>query len=299
MDQTSGVKRQIMDYYNSVGWKNIQDGVFHNASREDLRPVAQEYIHRCRMRVKRHLPEKGEYLLDAGSGPIQYPEYLEYSRDYRYRVCLDISRLALVEARERIGDHGLMVLGDIAHLPFRKGAVDGVVSLHAVHHIPGEEQLQAFHEMWRVLKDSGAAVIVHSWGNLAPIQRVFRRPMKWIIRARRWISRLLSGQGMADQRAGEGQKAADIQIQSPTFRHDFNWVQKNLGSLPGFRLLIWRTINTKFSRVFIHRFFFGKLWLRLLYSLEEKAPVFFARYGQYPMIIYHGSTEPIDSGNEG
>ena len=298
MDQKPGIKNQIMEYYNSVGWKNIREGVFHNASREDLRPVAREYVHRCRMRVLRHISAKGTYLVDAGSGPIQYPEYLEYSRGYRYRVCLDISRLALVEARERIGNHGLMVLGDISHLPFRKGAADGVVSLHAVHHIPGEEQLGAFKEMQRILKPGRTAVVVHSWGNLAPIQKIFRRPVRWVLRLRKRFSSIRS-RSNNDQQASEGKPIAVDTIQSPTFRHDFNWVQENLGSFPGFKLLVWRTVNPKFSRVFISRFFFGRFWLRLLYFLEERAPVFFARFGQYPMIIFNGSTEYKDSGNEG
>ena len=104
------VQRQVREFYDSVGWQEISAGVYQNARYEDLRPVSREYVHHCHMRVNRHLPLEGEYLLDAGSGPIQYPEYLEYSRGYRFRVCLDLSRRALRGARERVGEHGLLSL---------------------------------------------------------------------------------------------------------------------------------------------------------------------------------------------
>ena len=84
------VKAEVRAYYDSVGWSQIGEGLFQNARYEDLRPVSREYIQRCHRRVGRHLPAKGKLLLDAGSGPIQYPEYLEYSGGFRYRVCLDI-----------------------------------------------------------------------------------------------------------------------------------------------------------------------------------------------------------------
>ena len=50
-------------------------------------------------------------------------------------MCLDISIVALMEARERIGKHGLFVVGDIAHLPFANDAVDDIVTLHTIHHV--------------------------------------------------------------------------------------------------------------------------------------------------------------------
>jgi ubiquinone/menaquinone biosynthesis C-methylase UbiE len=77
-------------------------------------------------------------MLDAGSGPIQYPEYLEFSKGYQRRVCADISFVALQEARKRIGDHGLYVVCDIANLPFKSAAFEGMVSLHTIHHLPYE-----------------------------------------------------------------------------------------------------------------------------------------------------------------
>ncbi len=71
------VKQQVRAFYDQVGWKTVGEGVYQNARYEDLRPVSREYIHRCHLRVNRHLTSIGDLLLDAGSGPVQYPEYLD------------------------------------------------------------------------------------------------------------------------------------------------------------------------------------------------------------------------------
>ena len=33
------IKRQVRDFYDSVGWKEIAEGLYQNARYEDLRPV--------------------------------------------------------------------------------------------------------------------------------------------------------------------------------------------------------------------------------------------------------------------
>ncbi|HNS64651.1 MAG TPA: hypothetical protein PKN11_09495, partial [Anaerolineaceae bacterium] len=89
------IKQEVRHFYDRVGWQTEADGQYQNAQYEDLRPVSQQYIHRCHLRVNRHLKPHGRYLLDAGSGPVQYPEYLTYSKGYERRVCADISPVAL------------------------------------------------------------------------------------------------------------------------------------------------------------------------------------------------------------
>ncbi|NJD59814.1 MAG: methyltransferase domain-containing protein, partial [Anaerolineae bacterium] len=159
------VKHQVREFYDRVGWQTESDGFYQNASYEDLRPVSQEYIHKCHLRVLRHLNLRGRYLMDAGSGPIQYPEYLEYSKGYQYRVCADISFVALQEARKRIKAHGLFVVCDIANLPFKSGCLDGLVSLHTLHHLPAQEHVQGYQELHRTLAENGKGVIVNGWDN--------------------------------------------------------------------------------------------------------------------------------------
>ena len=290
INSESDIKQSVREFYDSVGWKQIGDDIYQNARYEDLRPVSREYIHRCHLRVTRHLNREGEYLLDAGSGPIQYPEYLEYSSDFRYRVCLDISVLALKEARERIGSHGLFVVGDVANLPFRNNAFDGVVSLHTVHHLPAEEQRQAFEELTRVLRAGRKAIIVYSWGDHALLVRLTQLPIRIAFNILKLYRRLWRKGDAASLPGGVSVDTETVQLLRAsgtfTYKHGYDWVTRELLDLPGLQIVVWRSVSTAFLRAFIHRPFLGEWWLRALFWAEERAPHLFGRIGQYPMILF-------------
>ena len=147
---------------------------YQNARYEDLRPVSAEYIRRCHLRVNRFIKNEGQMLLDAGSGPVQYPEYLTYSQNYKFRVCADISIIALKEARKRLGDKGLYVVTDVANLPFKKDTFDGLVSLHTLHHLQLEDQKKAYEEFYRVLRPESSAVVVNGWMDSPLMRRSLR-----------------------------------------------------------------------------------------------------------------------------
>ncbi|MEJ5225293.1 MAG: class I SAM-dependent methyltransferase, partial [Anaerolineales bacterium] len=169
---TDHSRQDVRDFYDRIGWSLQDDGLYQNARYEDLRPVAAEYIHRCHLRLKSYLAPSGDYLLDAGSGPVQYPEYLTYSQDYRYRVCADLSITALKEARKRLGDKGLFVVCDITRLPFKSDAFDGIVSLHAIHHVDVDKQPATYAELYRTLKPGRSAAIVNAWKKPALMEKL-------------------------------------------------------------------------------------------------------------------------------
>jgi SAM-dependent methyltransferase len=276
------IKRQVREFYNQVGWQEASDGFYQNATYEDLRPVAQEYIHNCHLRVLRHLNPTGRFLLDAGSGPIQYPEYLEYSKGYQHRVCADISFVALQEARKRIGLHGLLAVCDIANLPFISNTFDGLVSLHTIHHLPTQEHIRAYQELYRTLAPAGRGVIVNGWDN-PPLTRFLDF---WIGLVNRLYAAFHHQPTAAEQE----------QILSPSIRpstargtyvrkHDAAWLQKEVGSLMPINIWCWRSISVRFLRTFIHERFAGRWLLKLIYLKEELFPHFLGKYGQYPLIV--------------
>lgn len=282
------IKQDVRKFYDDIGWKEIGDGVYQNARYEDLRPVSWEYIHNCHLRVCRHLNQEGRYFLDAGSGPIQYPEYLEYSQGYQARVCADISIVALAEARQRIGDrssggNGLFVVADIANLPFRRDAFDGVVSLHTIHHLPIEEHKQAYQEVYRVLAPSKSAVVVNGWQD-SSLMRFFVIPIKWKNRARKRIRKSVNNFRRGRSNTSNGNQK---QKGKGTFvsKHDVEWLKREVGSLMNLEILVWRSVSVRFLRGYIFPDLGGKWLLRKLYGLEERFPHFFGEHGQYPLIV--------------
>ncbi len=269
----ANTREQVREFYDRIGWSQVGEGLYQNARYEDLRPVSREYIHRCHMRVKRHLAPSGDYFLDAGSGPVQYPEYLTYSEGYRYRVCADISITALREARQRLGAHGLYVVADVAALPFKEGAFDGAVSLHTFHHLPLEEHRRAYEELLRVLKAERQAVVVNGWDD--PL--LMRLAFPFI-----QLARLLTGRPLKrkkDWRASDHPEGTFVAKMTP------RWLKRELHPLTDFRIYPWRSLSTTFLRWFIRPRWGGKAILRLVYWLEEHFPRFFGEQGQYPMIV--------------
>ncbi len=284
MSSQTDIKQQVREFYDQVGWQEVGEGLYQNAHYEDLRPVTRQYIHRCHLRLLRHLKPSGRYFLDAGSGPIQYPEYLAYSQGYRYRVCADISITALQEARTRIGEHGLFVVADIANLPFKERVFEGVVSLHTIHHLPEDEHLQAYQELYRLLAEDCRAVVVNGWPS-SRMMSAFEPLMRLSRRLRSAAGRLRGGPrperkpGKAKSDRGSAQKGTF------TSRHDYDWVQSVVRAEMPLEILVWRSVSVRFLRTLVHSWLGGRYWLRLLYWLEERYPRYFGEVGQYPLIV--------------
>ena len=270
MSLNQDVKREVREFYNQVGWQEISDGLYQNAHYEDLRPIVRDYIHRCHLRVGRHLASEGRLLLDAGSGPIQYPEYLTYSKNYQKRVCADISHTALLAARNRIGEHGLFVICDVSRLPFASESFDGLVSLHTVHHLPKEDHVGTYFEFYRVLNAGKQAVVVNGWDR-SPLMNMMDA-IKRRLKARKGLST-------------EKKDAVSKEQGTHVVKHDAKWLRQSLKGLFKYKVLVWRTPSVNVMRFFIREEWRGRSILRLLFWFEERFPRFFGEKGLYPMIV--------------
>jgi SAM-dependent methyltransferase len=288
------MKPDVREFYDTIGWSQVDDGGeagprYQNARYEDLRPVSQEYIRLCHLRVNRHLAPAGRYLLDAGSGPIQYEEYLAYSQGYDYRVCADMSITALKEAREKIGGHGLFVVADIAELPFKKEAFDGVVTLHTIHHLPAEEHLGAYRALHRILAPGRTAVVVNGWSASA-LMDPFRAFSRFRKRAWLFLRRLLGRSKIEDRRLvlseGEGSKTEYPEVKSTFVEKDNpRWFKRTVQKEMDAEILVWRSASVHFMKNYIFENRGGKRILDWLYRLEERWPRFFGEKGTYPLIV--------------
>jgi len=280
------VKGQIRHFYDQVGWQKEADGYFQNARYEDLRPVSSEYIHRCHLRVKRYLKPSGDYLLDAGSGPVQYDEYLTYSENYNFRVCMDLSIVALKEARQRLPEKGLCVVADIARLPFKPEAFDGIVSLHTIHHVPIEQKMDVYAGLYKCLKPGSSMVTVDGW-NEVPLQRAMNLLMAAANKLRRKSEKHVAEMNSASDEKSVTQNTASNPAPLGTYvlKTSAHWFKQAMGSKLPYKILVWRSVSVKFLRTVIHPRSGGKFWLKILYRLEEWFPKYFGENGQYPIIL--------------
>lgn len=286
------IKKNVREFYDRVGWQMVDESLYQNARYEDLRPVSRAYIHRCHMRINRHLAPEGHYLLDAGSGPVQYPEYLTYSEGYHARVCMDISIVALKEARKRLGEHGLYVVGDIAHLPFKSEVFDGIVSLHTIHHVPMEDKLPAYDELYRTLNPGKKMAVVNGWTN-APLSKWLSGFADFMKRLRGWWLRKFKNQQpdapklKSESAELEGAEESPSAKPSGTYVQKLNaeWLTQALEGRMDFEILVWRSVSVSFLRSVIYPDWGGRLWLKVIFWLEERFPRLLGRIGQYPLVV--------------
>jgi len=283
----SDLKQQVSKFYDQVGWQKEADGWYQNARYEDLRPVSAEYIHKCHMRVKRHLAPSGKYLLDAGSGPVQYDEYLTYSEWYQYRVCMDLSFVALQEARKRLGDKGIYIIADIANLPFATDTFDGIVSLHTIHHVPIDEKVDVYKGLHRCLKPGRRLVTVDGWSEV-PLGSAMAFMMRVANRMRRWTGKEASpmpNEASAVQTDATEENSSQAPAGTFVLKTSAKWFHSVMeGQLP-YEIRVWRSVSVKFLRSVIQPEWAGRFWLKVLYQLEEWFPHYFGEKGQYPLII--------------
>ncbi len=147
----------------------------------DFREVSSKYIRNSFTKASIFYPSSGKYLLDIASGPIGLPEYMELSNGYEYRICVDISINALIQAKiniERAGRKGIYICGDITNIPIQDNSCDMVLSQHTLYHIPKNDQFTAVNEMYRVAKEESKIVIIYNWFYIELSSKVSYYPVK-------------------------------------------------------------------------------------------------------------------------
>ncbi len=283
-------KKILQDFYDQLGWlKGDQDTArYVDAIKwEDLRPVVSDYAHRCHLRVNRYIPNTGVYLLDAGSGPVQYEDYLTYSNGYQYRLCVDISLLALKEARKKLGERGIYILGDITNIPLQDGSVDGAISLHTVYHVPADEQLNAFRELYRTIKPGTSAAVVYSWRN-SPLMNFFMFPRKIQKQLRRLVAWAKSLIKKIIRWKGKPLAVSQSNPPANPYHHayDYRFIVENLADL-NVRVFPWRSVGVPFMKTYVHPHLLGRQIMDAVYNFEERSPDLAARIGQYPIVVLY------------
>jgi ubiquinone/menaquinone biosynthesis C-methylase UbiE/uncharacterized protein YbaR (Trm112 family) len=267
-------KQLVQNFYNQKGWFTNDEGNYEDAViYEDLREVSRDYLKKCHDRVSRFLNFSGTYMLDAASGALQYPDYLQYSDGYKYRVCVDFSFQALSEAKKKLGSKGIYVLADMTNMPFKDGVMDGFVSLNTIYHIPKDEQVTAINELYRLLAKGGKGVVVYDWFKHSPWMNFWMLPFRGVVFIK---NRILNGIGKVF-----GTKGAEKRLYFYT--HKPEYFRKNL---PPYKLFVWRSLSVHFMRYYIYPWLFGKQILDWVYSMEEKEPEKCGLKGEYPMLIF-------------
>lgn len=267
-------KHWVKNFYDQKGWLTDETGFYTDAIiYEDLREVSRDYIKKCHKRVGRYIVPSGKYLLDAASGAVQYPEYIEYSANYEYRICVDFSFMALSEAKKKMGNKGICILCDITDLPFKDNSIDCFLSLHTVYHIPKNEQVTAIKELYRVLMPKGKGIVVYDWYKHSVWMNIWLLPFRGFVFVKNRITEVVE-----ILFAGKSSKGRLY-----FYAHPARYFKKHL---PPYQIKVWRSVSVPFMQYYIHSWFFGKQILNWIYKEEEKNPEQCGLKGEYPLMVF-------------
>jgi len=268
-------EEKVSKFYNKLGWET-DVGITEDARRfEDLRESARDYLSRCRLRVLRHIPETGENILDMASGPIQYEEYLEYSKNFKKRYCVDLSSSALEDAKKKIGDHGVFLNGSFFDIPLDENFFDCAISLHTIYHIDKDKQEEAVRKLIYVTKPGQPIIVVYSnpskifkW-----VSRLIRLPFLLLRKPKELLEKLI--------KKSVQKKDLDLYF----YTHPIKWWNRFGDVATNIKIMPWRSLNTDIQKCLIPNNEMGKKMFDMIFNLEERFPNFFVKYFCYSMII--------------
>ncbi len=262
--------QNVLDFYESDGWVEDENGKFgETKSVTDVRSVSVEFSNRCTSRIGRYFRNGGRYLLDAGSGPIPHDALLKFGDHFQQRVCLDLSVQGLKVARRKLGERGVYLQGDLTNMPLATHSMDAVTCNHVLYQMPPEVQLKALHEVWRVLKPGGVAVMLYFWPR-APLDWRLERVAKGIFRMR------------VPECDSVGEGAGSVEL--PHYPMPESWFKSQ--NLPfDYKLDTFRAVGQHFMKRNVSDDWRGRTFLNALFTMQVLAPKFFAKHGAVPAIV--------------
>jgi ubiquinone/menaquinone biosynthesis C-methylase UbiE len=220
----------------------------------------------------RHIPESGENLLDMASGPIQYNEYLEYSRNFKKRYCVDLSLSALEGAKKKIGDHGVYLHGSFFDILLEEDFFDCTVSLHTIYHIDKDKQEEAVRKLVKVTKQGKPVIIVYSNPNTLISSLRSLLPLLPLRRARNLLRKT--------DKIIKKEPGVSLYFHP----HPIEWWNR-FSDVSHVQIFPWRSFSSDIQKRLIPNNKIGGIVFNLLFNLEERFPDFFVKHFQYPMII--------------
>ena len=202
-------------------------------------------------------------------------EYLNLSDGYNYRICIDISINALIQAKinmEKANKKGIFICGDITNIPLLDNCCDTVLSQHTLYHIPKQDQKRAVNEMYRVAKSGSKIVIVYSWFYHSWFMNISLNFIQLYRISRHFVGKLYV-------------RIFKSKPRLYFYSHSLKWFKKSFVFGNDIEIYCWRSTNKYFLRIYIHKWLGGKSILKKLTEIEDKYSDFMGKFGEYPAIV--------------
>jgi len=151
----------VREFYDTYGWKTDGDSgtLLAETCHQDLNDPDERYRFGHELRYQKYFKSGGENFMDADCGAMPRPEMAE---GFQNHICFDISITGLKEAKRKLGDSGIYILGDLSALPFKDGTLDGVLASHCLYHVDKDLQVPVLREFHSVAKPTKNVLVFYS-----------------------------------------------------------------------------------------------------------------------------------------
>lgn len=199
------MNKDVREYYKETGWAANDKGQFVDTLvNENLQNAVGRYNSQTRRRVLLELMDQPgcEYgkILDCASGPVQYPEYIEYSAAYQSRYCVDFSKEALKHAEANLTQAGQnackFICSDFLEELFPDNFFDSAISLHTLYHVDKDRQEDFVRKLIDCVKPGTKVVVVYS--NPFSLRACLALPLDFCIKIARFFKRRVFRVKVAD-----------------------------------------------------------------------------------------------------
>ena len=272
-------KNVVFEYYNSKGWKtgpksNITLDEEINANNN---LSCKLYNTATRQRVLKLLDQlvgKKEKLLDVASGPLHLKEFLEYSKSFNERHCVDFSSIALEKAKLNLVKSGqkksFFYNIDFLYSDFESNLFDAAISLHTLYHVEINKQKDFVEKLIKYVRPGGIIIIVYS--NPFSLQSILTTPIYLWQRFKSLVRSILINLSLYKD------KKNDLYFK----RNSIFW-WNDFAKYGDLKIIAERTFNAKFEKKIIPDNNFGEKIYKILYSLENFS--FWKYFSSYHIVI--------------
>jgi SAM-dependent methyltransferase len=181
------IEEKVRDFYDRYGWVTKAGVSGEHTLFRDFSAPYYPYHDRVDVRTMDCFAGLDGRLLLAGCGDLP-SMHVAIARKFSASTCLDVSKVAIDIARQKLENRGEFILGSILEIPKPPDHFDAVYCAHVIYHIDRDQQAQAIRELIRVTKPGGAIVVIYSNPDSLPTRLVSlkgRLPLLWKLNRQR------------------------------------------------------------------------------------------------------------------
>ncbi len=150
-------ERLVEDFY--AQYPSLRKGKSTDAQMKEVhsQPLSNEQL----LELKTLLPKSGECFMSAVTHDVDALHNLVFNTDFNHYLHIDFSFARLNAIRKDLKEGTLLVLCDIANLPFNESSIDALFSFDYINEYDKTDQATAYHELKRILKPGGCSVVLY------------------------------------------------------------------------------------------------------------------------------------------